>query len=488
MPNSASPSSPTSLRSAPASWLAGLGLVFALLAGGCAGPSTTGDRPRPVSPATRVADATLDRWITALGGEAAIRELRNIDSRGHLTFSNGQPAVALHVRATNQRRFRIETELPNGTYVQASDAAVAWQQHSTLGFGFLPQADLQARLMVTDLQGPLLVKARYETRVAVPDEVVDGRTLHVLMMRRPGQLVEKWYFDPATNLRVRLEYPQWFGGRVTEFGDFRAIQGTRMIESFRIVDVIGGQRSELQLEELAGNVNLAPELFTAPPEATAAALEIDHLFSLHAAYAGGRASSKVQTRVTEEESLLTTTGLRTEGTTYIKRPNRILVEESSPGLGKTWQGFDGKTGWAWSEVEGYREIKGAELQQLVGRTVIDNSQALGTIAPLRQLLPSRGEGDRTITGVRFAIPAAEVGEIYFDQKTGEMVRTVSVVQAGPTGQMKVTADLSDYREVDGVRLPFRSVLTSAAIRTEVTVKSVMQNIPIDDAIFRPRRE
>lgn len=48
--------------------------------------------------------------------------------------------------------------------------------------------------------------------------------------------------------------------------------------------------------------------------------------------------------------------------------------------------------------------------------------------------------------------------------------------------------IPDYREVDGIKLPFKSVNTTAGMGDIVSlVKSVKHNVAIDDKTFSPRR-
>ncbi|MFI5337805.1 MAG: hypothetical protein ACHQ5A_13540, partial [Opitutales bacterium] len=60
--------------------------------------------------------------------------------------------------------------------------------------------------------------------------------------------------------------------------------------------------------------------------------------------------------------------------------------------------------------------------------------------------------------------------------------------AGPQGQLKVTVDFSDFRTVDGIVLPFVTVMTNPAMRIVTTILSVQHNVPLDDAIFKPRKD
>jgi hypothetical protein len=64
------------------------------------------------------------------------------------------------------------------------------------------------------------------------------------------------------------------------------------------------------------------------------------------------------------------------------------------------------------------------------------------------------------------------------------------VQVSSTSSIEVayTVSYSDYRDVDGVKLPFKTTIFSVANGNIVTyIKTVKHNVPVDDAIFKPRK-
>jgi hypothetical protein len=104
------------------------------------------------------------------------------------------------------------------------------------------------------------------------------------------------------------------------------------------------------------------------------------------------------------------------------------------------------------------------------------------------MLEEKEDHGRRIVGIAMATLAGPVGNFYFDVNTSDIVRVESFMQAGPDGQLKVTADLSDFRKVDGVRLPFRTIIDNPAMHIITTIESVRHNVPLDDAIFQPRKD
>jgi hypothetical protein len=72
--------------------------------------------------------------------------------------------------------------------------------------------------------------------------------------------------------------------------------------------------------------------------------------------------------------------------------------------------------------------------------------------------------------------------LYFDDESGLLVRVVRWNETA-VGPVPTQYDYSDYREVAGVRRPFRWVKTWTNNRATFTLKDVRPNVPIDAARF-----
>jgi hypothetical protein len=212
------------------------------------------------------------------------------------------------------------------------------------------------------------------------------------------------------------------------------------------------------------------------------------VLSYNARFRGAGLAASLQTRVAVQEVFVSTTGVRYQRTVYQKRPNLLAIEEDIPGIGKSWQGYDGRTGWAWSEVEGYREMAGAELQQMLGSADFDGPLRLSATCPLRRWLGDKEAGGRRLIGIGLATADGPVGEFYFDPRTFELAQLVTNLQAGANGRLKVLAEFGDYRTVDGLTVPFSTTISSPAMRNVLTTRSLRHNVPVDDQLFAPRRE
>ena len=79
--------------------------------------------------------------------------------------------------------------------------------------------------------------------------------------------------------------------------------------------------------------------------------------------------------------------------------------------------------------------------------------------------------------------------LYFERDSGLLVRSISHSEA-LVGRFTIQVDFSDFRTVDGVKMPFKwtSIQPSQRAMYTYQIEQVQHNVPIDDARFvRPRR-
>ena len=89
--------------------------------------------------------------------------------------------------------------------------------------------------------------------------------------------------------------------------------------------------------------------------------------------------------------------------------------------------------------------------------------------------------DRSVLAVQGNKGAAIV-TLYFDEETGLLTRLVRSTPS-PVGRLPVQMDYSDYREVAGVKLPFKWTMTWLDGRSNFELTDVQPNVQIDAARF-----
>jgi photosynthetic reaction center cytochrome c subunit len=74
--------------------------------------------------------------------------------------------------------------------------------------------------------------------------------------------------------------------------------------------------------------------------------------------------------------------------------------------------------------------------------------------------------------------------LYFDQQSGLLLRLVRYAET-PLGRNPTQIDFADYRDANGVKVPFRWTLARPGNRFTIQVDDLKQNVPVDDAKFAP---
>jgi photosynthetic reaction center cytochrome c subunit len=90
--------------------------------------------------------------------------------------------------------------------------------------------------------------------------------------------------------------------------------------------------------------------------------------------------------------------------------------------------------------------------------------------------------DRPVQVLQGTSAGGTLATLYFDSESGLLVRLVHYAQS-PVGRMPTQIDYADYRDVSGVKIPFRWKVTWLDGVESVVLSDVQPNVPIDGAKF-----
>ncbi len=77
--------------------------------------------------------------------------------------------------------------------------------------------------------------------------------------------------------------------------------------------------------------------------------------------------------------------------------------------------------------------------------------------------------------------------LHFDAESGLLVHR-DVTRRTPQGSVRSEVHFSDWREVDGVKCPFRMTHSMPNIRFVITLEDIKHNVPVEETVFqRPSR-
>ena len=94
--------------------------------------------------------------------------------------------------------------------------------------------------------------------------------------------------------------------------------------------------------------------------------------------------------------------------------------------------------------------------------------------------------DRLVNVVQGTGPRGMLATLYFDQKSGLLLRVIRYGKT-PIGRVPTQVDYSDYRGVNGIKMPFRMTFAWLDGRDAIQLSDVKANVAIDEAKFgRPK--
>ncbi len=97
--------------------------------------------------------------------------------------------------------------------------------------------------------------------------------------------------------------------------------------------------------------------------------------------------------------------------------------------------------------------------------------------------PNTGIGqDRLVNVVQGTGPKGLLATLYFDKESGLLLRMVRYGKT-PIGRVPTQIDFADYRDVGGIKFPFRLILAWLDGRDAIQLNQIQTNVPIDDAKF-----
>ena len=130
---------------------------------------------------------------------------------------------------------------------------------------------------------------------------------------------------------------------------------------------------------------------------------------------------------------------------------------------------------------------------LAGAVVNDSDSVQRHFPRVSQNVQSAGEpvisvdealliDDRVVDVVQGDGPGGVIASLSFDQQSGLLVRLVRY-SPSPIGRVPTQVDYSDYRDVNGIKMPFRFIFSWLDGRDTIELSQVQLNVPVDAAKF-----
>ncbi|MGD1095288.1 MAG: photosynthetic reaction center cytochrome c subunit family protein [Bryobacteraceae bacterium] len=191
---------------------------------------------------------------------------------------------------------------------------------------------------------------------------------------------------------------------------------------------------------------------------------------------------------------------------YAKAPDQrslVMVYKDAPGRGDTTRSYNGHIGWLRTplNVLGEYELSGSELDGARLDAMLSFPGQIKQIftdlktGPPTTISDLPGPSsqtsvqssvmvgqDRPVQVVQGTGPRGLLATMYFDKQSGLLLRLVRYGKS-PIGRYPTEIDFADYRDVGGIKFPFRMTFAWLDGRDAIQLSEIRTNVPIDEAKF-----
>lgn len=204
---------------------------------------------------------------------------------------------------------------------------------------------------------------------------------------------------------------------------------------------------------------------------------------------GGKAAiEKMSTLVIKGTVDVPSTGETGTMELYRKAPNKEMQFISTPSNGPTQRGFDGTAGWNWDPDSGPSDMSPADLMAMKLESDFYRDIRLKELYPKISVKGKEKVGSREAYVVEAPRQDGSVEKMYFDTQSGLLVQSEAPMEVPEEGKTVVNVQYEDYREVEGIKVPFTIRQTSAYFDFVIKLREAKYNVPIDDAKFKKPSE
>jgi hypothetical protein len=219
----------------------------------------------------------------------------------------------------------------------------------------------------------------------------------------------------------------------------------------------------------------------------------DDIIEKHLTALGGRAAlEKITSRTMAGTVTLSTPAGELSGPVEIiaQAPNKsrtlITLDLSSFGAGRMVfdQRFNGTSGYVLDSLQGNRDISGGQLEAMRNNSFPSPYLNYKQTGMTVELSGKEKLGDREAYLLILKPKSGPVARQYIDAESYLPLRSVikvDVPQIG--GELEQTTELLDYRDVDGMKVPFHIKNSSAVQTSDVVITKVEHNTTLDQTQF-----
>jgi hypothetical protein len=226
--------------------------------------------------------------------------------------------------------------------------------------------------------------------------------------------------------------------------------------------------------------------------ASASAQSVTDIVDKHLAASGGRQalaalkSRKITGTVTLTSPIGDLSG-DIEVTSQAPNKDRTLItlDLTALGAGKMTfdQRFDGTAGYVIDSLQGNRDITGTQLENMKNNVFPSTHLTTAERGVAVTLAGREKVGDREAFVLVLEPKTGSTVRQYIDAETYLLIRATGKAEVPQLGEIEQVVDFGDYRDVEGIKMPFQVKTANPVQTVSVTITKVEHNTEVDESIF-----
>jgi len=216
---------------------------------------------KPVLPP---ADQLLDKYLSAVGGAAALQKVSSRVEKGKITANGHEFPIEVYAKGPDKRISVMH--MPNGESTTAFNGTQGWLNNGGRPHLMSPAENDAARIDA-DLYFPQHVKSLYKKFTTLPGEKIDGQDTWLVVGRSEGQPPLRLYLDKDSGLLVRLvryaETPLGRNPTQIDYANYKDADGVKIPYQWTLSRP--GNRFTIQVTDVQQNVPVDDAKFNPPP-------------------------------------------------------------------------------------------------------------------------------------------------------------------------------------------------------------------------------
>jgi len=196
---------------------------------------------------------------------------------------------------------------------------------------------------------------------------------------------------------------------------------------------------------------------------------------------GHEAYAKLENRTAKATVTMNPVGIKGKFTTCHTKSGNFRMRMEMEGMGVIDRGYNGQTFWEKNPMTGPRLIKGKELDMLLLLTQFDPSEYEDLYQKIECI------GSETVSGtdcykVKFTPNNIKEFTVWYSIESAlEVKREMTVYN--PMGEVEMEMRSYDYRDVDGIKIPFKVISRGFNMEEVVTLSRVVHNQELPENRF-----